>query len=103
MTMNRTPVWMESNDISSLTEIVVLFCETTSDTTMRQIAEDILTEFGVAISRVRGTGYQSAVLAKVLGFNKDSVPLRLSSDEINFLLSLPLPEEMKLRLPKVEE
>ena len=93
---------MESSDISSLTEIVILFCETTSNATLRRVAEDILTEFGVALSRVRGTGYQSDMLAKVLGFNKDSVPLRLSAEEITFLLSLPLSVEMKQRLPKIE-
>jgi len=94
MTTRKIPYWLSPGELHSLSKVL-----NKESYNYDMLAGGIQEEIGVAHARADSSNISTPALALVLGMPVDSLPLHLSDDEVDFLLSLEnLPETVKKRL-----
>lgn len=91
----KIPFWVCPSDLKILTSVVGNYLDSENSGSQREIAMSINHELGVANTRFSHGRIPAHLLQQALNVSKDSLPIHLSSEEVNFLLNLDLPTQMK--------
>lgn len=91
-----TPYWVTRQELHELLKFLANTIESVplTDTVQRKMLHDIQSELSVSQTRDSVAIFSSRHLKSVLDLPEDSVPIRLSPEELNYLIRLPLPEKI---------
>lgn len=91
----KIPYWILPSDLKVLTSVVGNYLDSERKGHQRIIAMSINHELGVANTRFSHGRIPSHLLQQALNVSSDSLPIHLSSEEVNFLLNLELTPQIK--------
>lgn len=91
MTQPRVPYWFTLDHRAALADAIVnLTATTTVFPTVREHLDAVLTELGVVEARDQIWPATAAVVRRATGYGPEVLPIRMSDDEVNAVLTLPL-------------
>ena len=92
--IKRVPFWVTPKELEQMNHVLVKFLDSKKDLDL----ENICAELSVAKTRFDNTRFEKGVLANVLGLDKTMIPIRLSAQEKERIVQLPLSSELLERL-----
>jgi hypothetical protein len=96
MTNTRTPFWLDADQFQEINQLIMNLMEFQPSDTVVAIHE----ELSIAKTRFTNGRYKPNLLARVLGFDSNSIPVRLSDREHEYVMQLDLSNSLKGTLNK---
>lgn len=105
VTETREPFWLCEDERRTLRDTISAFSLTTTlFPRTRQDLDAVLTELGVAEAREQVWPDKSNIVRRTRGYTSDTLPIRMSEDELRAVLSIPsLPMALHQRLAPTTE